>query len=377
MVSFADQLTVPTLMLDERRCRRNIERMAQKAQRSGVRFRPHFKTHQSAAVGAWFREVGVEAITASSLRMAEYFADDGWRDITVAFPVNIREIERINQLAARITLGLIVDSVESAELIAARLTHSVNVWIEVDTGDQRSGVDWNDGAVAVQIAHTLRASPLITLSGLLTHAGRSYTKRSPEDMRAVYGETVARLTALRGVLSAAGYSSLALSLGDTPCCSLVDDFSAADEIRPGNFVYYDLTQAVIGSCAMNDIAVAVACPVVSKNAERGQVVVYGGAVHLSKDTVVDGDGRTIYGLVSRLTLDDPGAGWGAPLANTYVRSLSQEHGVLQTDTATLASLKVGDVLAILPVHSCLTADLLKQCLTLGGETLPMLHLDHV
>jgi D-serine deaminase-like pyridoxal phosphate-dependent protein len=79
----------PTLLLSRQRAMANIEKMAQKALHSGVRFRPHFKTHQSAQVGEWFREFGVEAITVSSVEMALYFAQHGWRDITIAFPVNL------------------------------------------------------------------------------------------------------------------------------------------------------------------------------------------------------------------------------------------------------------------------------------------------
>ena len=63
----------PTLLLDTERVHHNMERMATRARRAGVRLRPHFKTHQSIAVGAWFREAGVEGITVSSLRMAADF----------------------------------------------------------------------------------------------------------------------------------------------------------------------------------------------------------------------------------------------------------------------------------------------------------------
>ena len=73
--------------------------MAGKAHANRLVFRPHFKTHQSHLIGQWFREEGVTKITASSLSMAAYFAEDGWDDITVAFPVNIREMDTINELA--------------------------------------------------------------------------------------------------------------------------------------------------------------------------------------------------------------------------------------------------------------------------------------
>ena len=99
--SLYSSIVHPTLLLDEARCRANIARMAAHAKASGTRLRPHFKTHQSAKIGEWIRAEGVTSIACSSLRMASYFADAGWNDILVAFPANWREINLINQLAAR------------------------------------------------------------------------------------------------------------------------------------------------------------------------------------------------------------------------------------------------------------------------------------
>ena len=79
--------------------------MAEKARQSKVTFRPHFKTHQSIEIGSWFRDEGVQKITVSSVDMAEYFASDGWNDITIAFPLNIRQLPQIQELAGRINLG--------------------------------------------------------------------------------------------------------------------------------------------------------------------------------------------------------------------------------------------------------------------------------
>ena len=60
------EISKPTLLLDENKCRQNIERMAAKASHHGLSFRPHFKTHQSAGIGNWIRDQGVEKITVSS-----------------------------------------------------------------------------------------------------------------------------------------------------------------------------------------------------------------------------------------------------------------------------------------------------------------------
>jgi len=366
-----EAIHVPTLLIDEGRARANIRRMAAKARASGIPLRPHFKTHQSAEIGEWFRAEGITTITASSIRMAAYFADHGWHDITVAFPVNWRELDAIRALARRVKLGLVVESPETAVFLRDHLTEPVDVWIEVDTGYPRTGVEWDAPAAAVTIAQTIRAADHLNLRGLLTHRGSSYACRGADQLRAFWDETVSRVNRVRDALVDAGFSGLAVSSGDTPCSSAVERFEGVDEVRPGNFVYYDWMQALIGSCAETDIAVAVACPVVSKNAARSQIAVYGGAVHLSKDSTVDHAGRTTFGAVAFPTE----SGWGGVLLDTYVRGLSQEHGILQADAGTFDQVRIGDLLIVLPVHSCLTADLLKSGTSLSGATIDMLVLN--
>jgi D-serine deaminase-like pyridoxal phosphate-dependent protein len=44
-------------------------------------------------------------------------------------------------------------------------------------------------------------------------------------------------------------------------------------------------------------------------------------------------------------------------------SLSQEHGLMRTVSGWAASLRPGDLVAVIPVHSCLAADLLKDTFT--------------
>ncbi|MFV0375749.1 MAG: hypothetical protein ACK5JD_00445 [Mangrovibacterium sp.] len=60
----------PTLLLDKAVCLRNIARMAERAKAKNLKFRPHFKTHQSAVIGTWYRQFGVSSITVSSVQMA-------------------------------------------------------------------------------------------------------------------------------------------------------------------------------------------------------------------------------------------------------------------------------------------------------------------
>lgn len=350
-----EQVQVPTLVIREERVRTNIERMANKARKYGLMFRPHFKTHQSATVGAWFRDYGVERITVSSLEMAAYFAGQGWKDITVAFPLNLREIGRVNQLAETTTLSLLVEDDQTVERLSRQLMFPVTLWIKIDSGAGRTGIAPEEMEKIVRLAKKIRQVPRCTLAGILTHAGHTYHAESKGDIVDRHQQSLAKMTAVRKGLEAAGISEVAVSIGDTPGCTLAREFPGADEIRPGNFAYYDLMQLKLGVCRENDIAVAVACPIVAKHPDRNEVVLYGGAVHLSKEKIEDDAGVSHYGLAAKAQKN----GWGKILPGCRVDRISQEHGILRTGKTILSDVHVGEVLMILPVHSCLTANLLR------------------
>lgn len=362
MTSILNTITIPTLLLDEQKCRRNIRRMSDRAIQNNVRLRPHFKTHQSRQIAGWFREAGINCITVSSLKMAEYFAADGWDDITVAFPVNVLEHDRINRLARRIRLNLLVAGTEGALLLSPVLKFPVGVWMKIDTGTRRTGVLPGDRDTINSIIEAVEASDKMSFNGFLTHAGHSYSCRSRDEILRVHRESVALLAGLAEDYRFA-HPAIEISTGDTPTCSMADDFSNVDEIRPGNYVFFDLTQAVIGSCSRQDIAVAVACPVVAKHSDRNEIILYGGAIHFARDSVVTGGGTTIYGEMVQVSGDS----WGEPLEGCYLSKLSQEHGTLKVTDEVFRQINVGDVVAILPVHSCMTANLLAGYTTLSGE----------
>jgi len=364
-----DKITRPALLVDEAICRQNIRFMAEKAARLGVKFRPHFKTHQSALIGSWFRDEGVKAITVASVTMARQFIDQGWDDITIAFPLNLREAGEISELSARARLNILVTMADPLEVLSGILSGEakpIGVFIKIDTGYHRTGLPSSDVDEIGRIINICRISSLLEFKGFLTHTGHTYNARGREEIEMISKEAFSQLSALRHMFYS-GPDPLILSVGDTPACSLLDDFDGMDEIRPGNFVFYDVMQTLIGSCGTDKIAVCLACPVVSKDAVRKEIVVYGGAVHLSKESVFL-RGRTIYGLVTQFTA----GGWSEPLDDCYVSALSQEHGVIKVSEEAFRSVKPGDLLGILPIHSCLTAQCMGNYLINGH--LPDIHL---
>jgi len=328
--------------------------------------RPHFKTHQSAEIGEWFRIRGVDAITVSSVDMAEYFVDNGWGDITIAFPVNPRQLRRLNKLAERAQISVLVESAEIVQLIDDELSEKVHVWLKIDAGYHRTGIPWDDFNCVERTAFAVIQSDHLLLQGILTHSGHTYHTRSAEDIEAIYIQVLDRMKQVRHRLDLNNIN-VSISVGDTPGCSIVEDLGEVDEIRPGNFVFFDLSQLVFGSCQVEDIAVAVACPVVSIHPDRNQIIVYGGAIHLSKELLPGAKSKDVYGKIVSAGLE----GWTTIDEGNEIISLSQEHGIVQATDGLIGRTKVGDVLLVLPVHSCLTANLLGHYLTLDGQFIEM------
>ena len=360
----ANTIKTPTIILDKNRCLQNIHKMARTSKQAGIRLRPHCKTHASLEIARWFREeAGVTCITVSSLSMAQYFASE-WNDITVAFPVNILEIDTINDLVSshdKLQLNLLVENTDAVEVLTASVSSSVGIYIKIDVGYGRTGIPGHETDRIDNILQLLQSSQKLQFLGFLSHAGHSYYCRSKEEIYNVFQKSRDVMTKLKQQYIS-GFPDLQLSFGDTPCCSVIDpkEFKVFDEIRPGNFVFYDLEQATIGSCELDNIAITVACPIVAKHKSRRELTLYGGGIHFCKQGLEvndDGTRKTIFGRVVKAKDDT----WGDDVEGMYIRSLSQEHGmVVVPNSEDFNQYRIGEVLLVLPVHSCMTADCLKH-----------------
>ncbi|MDZ7680206.1 MAG: alanine racemase [Fodinibius sp.] len=354
-------ITDPTLLLDEAICRSNIQQMAHKAESNNLAFKPHMKTHQSAQIGQWLADEGVTAITVSSVQMARYFAEHGWTDITIAIPCNIRAIPVIDELAANIHLSLLVNNPQTAQQLHDGLTNEVAIYIEIDSGSNRTGLQVENLPAIKELVSIIQNLRHLNWKGFYSHPGHSYDARSKNEIRDVHSSVIEQFQQLRTTFSDAP-GPMEICIGDTPCCSVATNFDGIDAISPGNFVFYDLMQAQIGSCQIGNIAVVMACPVLDKYPERNQLAIHGGAIHFSKEAIDTGH-STHFGIIAHRNNDQ----WAAKDDAPHLVRLSQEHGIIQCSKDTFDQYQVGDLVTVLPVHSCLTAHLMSKYQLLGGE----------
>jgi D-serine deaminase-like pyridoxal phosphate-dependent protein len=93
-----------------------------------------------------------------------------------------------------------------------------------------------------------------------------------------------------------------------------------------------------------------------------------GAIHLSKDHQLI-NGEKSFGL----PCFNEGDRWGRPIEGAVVRGLSQEHGVVSVPGKAFDRIMIGDLLFIIPAHSCLTVQVLRKYHTLDGMEISTLN----
>jgi D-serine deaminase-like pyridoxal phosphate-dependent protein len=302
-----DELDTPTLTADLDAVERNIGRMQGYCDEHGIALRPHIKTHKLPELARMQVEAGARGITCQKLGEAEVFADAGFDDILLSFPlIGRQKIDRLRALAERSRICVAVDSEEGA---AALDGVDVDVLIECDTGFGRTGVQTPEEAARL-------AGRVERLRGFMTYP----TPPGTADW-------------LRRVLDLVGDVEC-ISVGGTPTASSVHELGIATELRVGTYVYGDRACLANGSVPLEDCALRVVATVVSTpTGERA--IVDTGSKALTSDLA---EGATGYGLLLEY-----------PEAEVY--KLNEEHGHVDVSRCEHRP-RIGDRVSIVPNHAC-------------------------
>ena len=171
-----------------------------------------------------------------------------------------------------------------------------------------------------------------------------------------------RIVAAAEALRAAGIACPVVSVGATPTALSSRSYHGVTELRAGVYMFFDLVQAGIGVCAIEDIALSVLTTVIGHRTDKNWVITDAGWMALSLDR---GTARQPidqhYGAVCDAQ--------GRPYPDLVVLDANQEHGIVGIrpgSSATLPVLGIGSRIRILPNHACATASQHDQYYLLDG-----------
>ena len=236
-----EDIETPALVVDLNALEANLRKMADFSRETGVRVRPHAKTHKCPAIARKQIELGAVGICCQKVSEAEAMAEGGVSDILVTNQiVGARKLERLAALSLRIRVAVCADNAENILAIdaAARAFNTtLPVLVEIDVGSGRCGV--KPGAEASELASLISNSANLRFAGLQAYHGRAQHIRGFE----------ARAQAIRGACDSVALT-VDLLKKDGLECEIIGGagtgtygFEAAsglyNELQVGSYVFMD------------------------------------------------------------------------------------------------------------------------------------------
>jgi D-serine deaminase-like pyridoxal phosphate-dependent protein len=328
-------LDTPVMVVDETIMQTNIDEMQSLANSLGVKLRPHIKTHKTPQIALRQIAAGAVGITCAKLGEAEVMVDAGIKDVLIAYPtIGETKIKRLLALQERARVIVGVDSHDAADQLARAMTRAervLDVYIEVDTGQHRSGVPV--GAEAVKLGLEVARHPGLRLVGIFSHEGHANTKpkEAIAEVAVAAGEA---LVETAEELRRQGVPLEEVSVGSTPAAAYTPGVTGVTEMRPGTYVFRDTSGFTYGIFGVDRCAARVVATVVS-HAAPDRCIIDAGAKTLAMDK---GPGHPGHGYI----VGHPGA---------IIHSLSEEHGWVQIG-ADDPGFTIGERVEVIANHIC-------------------------
>jgi D-serine deaminase-like pyridoxal phosphate-dependent protein len=250
------EIDTPALVVDLDAARRNIARMAEFARKHDIRWRPHAKMHKSAEFARMQMEAGAHGVCVQKTAEAEAMAAGGVRDIYISNEVIApRKLARVAQLACRLAaeggqLAIAVDSVEGIQRLAFAMDETraqlrseavIDVFVEIDVGQARCGVE--PGPAAVALAQEIRRHAPLRFAGLQAYHGRAQHLRGAKERRDAIAVVVQDVVHTRGLIEAAGIPVELVTGGGTGTLVCEAASGVYGELQAGSFMFMDADYA--------------------------------------------------------------------------------------------------------------------------------------
>ena len=348
-----EDLDTPELLVDLKVLERNISKMQEFADSAGVHLRPMTKTHKIPGVAKMQVEAGSYGIQCAKLEEAEVMADAGIEDIFISNEIiGEKKIERLMGLAKKVTITIAIDSFYGAAAvskIAERHGLKLATLIAIDVGNRRSGV--LPGEPALQLAKKVKGLRGVDLKGIYTHEGNVYTAKNQKELKEKSLVAAEDMVNTAKLLESKGIPVEVVSVGSTPGVKYNATYPRITEVRPGAYIFNDISQIDYGFCGLEDCAVSIMVTIISKPVptrvlcDAGSKEIFppvewmrfkNGAVLLDWARVEIG---TIVGLNHR------------PLPGVALEKIHEEYGFI-TLAENAPELNIGEKIEIIPYHIC-------------------------
>lgn len=326
------EIDTPYVVVDLNDVESNIDALMKRFDRfSDVSVRPHLKTAKSPAFAKMLLDHGAKGICVAKISEAEIFAEHGIDDILITTEIaGSVKIERLMNLVRKHpNIRIVVDNLNVVKQLniahgASLIPQKLNVLIDLNVGQDRTGVDTVDQVLALASA-IADASPSMRLIGIQGYEG--HLQHLDSDSRETRcKEAMSKLINCADALRKNGHAIDVVTTGGTGTSEICASIDGVTEIQPGSFIFMDVAYRNATAGAYRN-ALTVVATIISKPNKR-RVVVDAGTKSLSVDM---GNAETRHH-----------PGW-------KYRPAGDEHGVIESESEDI-DLEPGDRIYLIPSH---------------------------
>jgi D-serine deaminase-like pyridoxal phosphate-dependent protein len=340
-----DELDTPVQVVDLDKLEKNIRAMQDAVSMAGCRLRPHVKTHKIPEIARMQLAAGGHGIAVAKVAEAAVFANAGFTDIAVAYPVvGPEKWRRLADLAGRCRITVNVDSEFAARGLSAAASTAgttILVQVDIDSGFYRCGVQPDAAEALCRFVMTL---PGLELDGITTHRSAFFPEHGGRPVAELGREEGELMVSLAAQLRAAGVPIREVSCGSTPTAAAAAAVPGVTEVRAGTYVFGDLIMAGVGAMARDDISLTIVSTVQSRP-HPGRATLDGGMKTFMGEAFPSPP-RFLKGFGEAVDL---------PI---YLEGLTEEHGLAALPPDVQPA--VGERIAFYPNHVCTTVNLSNE-----------------
>jgi D-serine deaminase-like pyridoxal phosphate-dependent protein len=228
----------PALLIYKERVQQNINHAIKMIGDINL-LRPHVKTNKTAEVCAMMMAAGINKFKCATIAEAEMLAMLHANDVLLAYqPVGpkAKRLLELQQQYPQTTFGCVVDNVDTAKALSALFSFNnktINVFIDLNTGMNRSGIKPSN---AFALAELLISLPGINFKGLHTYDGHlrdTDLAQRQQKSDTAFNEVLEFAEKIEAITK----QPITIVAGGSP--SFPTHINRNIECSPGTFVYWD------------------------------------------------------------------------------------------------------------------------------------------
>jgi D-serine deaminase-like pyridoxal phosphate-dependent protein len=249
-------IDTPALVVDLDAMERNLATMAAFASQQKVRLRPHAKMHKSAALAKLQIAAGAVGVCVQKTSEAEALVAGGVYNLfisnEVVSPLKLARVAALTRAVAPHggKIAICVDAIEGINRLATSMNEArvasgvatlIDVFIEINVGQNRCGVE--PGSPAVALALEIRKHPALNFAGLQAYHGKAQHLRSPAERRLAITDAIKDVEHTRQLIEAEGIKVGLITGAGTGTAALEAASGVYGELQAGSYLFMDADYA--------------------------------------------------------------------------------------------------------------------------------------